>query len=396
MICNLTTTTPDGAFWERYGQLWENSLHRSPFQSPHILQYFASLVQDRLGVFECTHEGILMAAAVFKQENGHYTFLSDMKTDANFFILHRDCSPEMTRGIFKHFLDAIQQRKWALMLNHKPAWAGYMAVFEELIRSSSLYSMQIDYSVCPIAVGESPEALFKEVSSSRNTRYKVNKLIKQENGVFEVCTDDTCIDHWVEEFCDAHVKRWAPTPTPSSYRFPVRRAFLKACLHAWHADGVLVRFALKVDESRIGFVVGLIEGETLIYHAPTYLPDYSHCSPGRTLIYFITQWMSENNYRVLDFGDGNEAYKYYVASEEKVLRRIFISPKNNLMFIAKTQMIRAIRNNKQAYQVYQNKLKPAFRRLRQRVAAIFSYTCFLDGVNQLLLEDQLLCFCTIV
>ena len=153
--------------------------------------------------------------------------------------------------------------------------------------------MNLDYSVCPIAEAETPGNLFKEVSASRNTRYKLNKFVKQENGSFEVLTDDSNMDQWVKEFCDAHVERWAPTPTPSAYRNPERRNFLKECLKAWQADGVLVRFALRTEKGRIGLMVGLLEDETLIYHTPTFRPDYAHCSPGRVLIYYITQWMAE-------------------------------------------------------------------------------------------------------
>lgn len=390
MKCSILYTIPDADFWSRYAQLWERSLHRSAFQSPHIVQYFSGLIHDGLAVFECTDEDKLIATALFKRENGYYTFLSDLKTDANFFLLDRNCTPEMMRHIFEGFIGLIEQEKMTLMLNHFPAWAGYMGIIEDLLRASSLYSMQLDYSVCPVAAGETPEALYKEVSASRNTRYKVNKFVKQENGTFEVLTDDADMDHWADEFCDAHVARWAPTPTPSAYRDPKRREFLKNCLHAWYADKVLVRFALRVGEKRIGFMVGLLEEETLIYHAPTFHPDYAHCSPGRALIYFITQWMAENKLRILDFGDGNEPYKYYVASKDQVLRRIFISGKYNLSFIAKTRFIKAVREHQKIYSLYQNKLKPAYRNLLGKVSLLLSSTLSLGGLNLAICDENLL------
>ncbi len=389
MKCSIRYNIPDADFWGRYAQLWERGLHRSAFQSPHIVQYFSGLIHDGLAVFECTDEDRLIATALFKREQGHYTFLSDLKTDANFFLVDRDCTPEMTRHIFEGFIGLVEQEKMTLMLNHFPAWAAYSDILEEILRSSSLYSMQIDYSVCPIAAGETPEALHKEVSSSRNTRYKVNKFVKQENGTFEVLTDDADMDHWADEFCDAHVARWAPTPTPSAYRDPKRREFLKHCLHAWYADKVLVRFALRVGEKRIGFMVGLLEEETLIYHAPTFHPDYAHCSPGRALIYFITQWMAENQLRILDFGDGNEPYKYYVASKDQVLRRIFISGKYNLAFIAKTHFIKAVREHPKIYTLYQNKLKPAYRNLLGKVSVLLSSALSLNGLNLVICDENL-------
>lgn len=380
---------PDAAFWERYTQLWHNSLHRSPFQAPHILRYYAGRNPDNLAVFQCEQEGELLAAALFRRDNGIYTFLSDLKTDANFFVLHHSCMPDEMKSCFEAFLATIQKDDWALMLNHKPAWAAYMGVLEEVVGASPLYSMNLDYSVCPIAEAETPETLFKEVSASRNTRYKLNKFVKQENGSFEVLTDDSDLDQWVKEFCDAHVARWAPTPTPSAYLNPERRAFLKECLKAWQTDGVLVRFALRTEKGRVGLMVGLLEGETLIYHTPTFHPDYAHCSPGRVLIYYITQWMAENGLCRLDFGDGDEPYKYYVASKDQVLKRIFISRKTNLKFILKTQLIKTVRESPGMFQVYQSKIKPTLRNLRGRLTAMFSYTCCLNWVQAILSDEPM-------
>ncbi|MBK9335342.1 MAG: GNAT family N-acetyltransferase [Lewinellaceae bacterium] len=368
---------PDATFWERYTRLWQNSQHRSPFQSPHILQYYAHRNVGNVAVFQCERGGELLGAALFKREKDHYSFLSDLKTDANFFMLHRDCTPEETRCYFEKLLETVRKENWALMLNHKPAWAGYMDEFETAIKSSPMYTMTLNYSVCPIAEADRPEELFKEVSASRNTRYKLNKFVKQENGHFEVLTDDSDMDQWAEDFCRAHILRWAPTPTPSAYRDPARREFLKNCLCAWQADGVLVRFALRTDNGRIGLMAGLREEDTLIYHTPTFHPDYSHVSPGRVLIYYITQWMAERGLRRLDFGDGNEPYKYYVASKDQVLRRVFISRKSNLPFIVKTRFIKTIREIPGIYQMYQNKLKPLYRNLKWKVSTFFSSAfCF--------------------
>lgn len=385
-------TQPDAAFWERYTRLWQNSRHRSPFQSPSILRYYADRNKDNVAVFQCERGTELLGAVLFKRDTDHYSFLSDLKTDANFFIVHRDCTADETRLFFKKLLETIHRENWALMLNHKPAWAGYMDELESVIQQSPLYAMSLDYSVCPIVEADTPEALFKEVSASRNTRYKLNKFVKQENGSFEVLTDDTDLDQWAEDFCSAHVLRWAPTPTPSAYRDPARREFLRNCLHAWQADGVLARFALRTDKGRVGLMVGLLEGDTLIYHTPTFHPDCAHVSPGRVLIYYITQWMAENGLNRLDFGDGNEPYKYYVASKDQVLRRIFLSRKSNLRFILKTRFIKAVRENPTVFQVYQNKIKPLYRNLKWRVSAMFTLTFCLNCTEFFVSEEQqLLC-----
>ncbi len=369
MTYTLTYQKPDATFWAQYAQLWAQSSCPSPFQAPTILRYYAEHCVSHPALFAAYKGDKLMGATLFYRSGDHWALLSDLKTDANFFILHRSLDAEAQRQYFQHLFDQVGRQGWGLMLNHKPVWAPYMPAFEAALNNSGLYRLSVDYSVCPIAEAPTPQALFDEVHASRNTRYKLNKFLKQEQGSFEVLTDGSDMDGWVEDFCNAHVLRWSATPTPSAYRDPVRRAFLKNCLRAWQEDGVLVRFALRTPRGRVGLMAGLIEGETLIYHAPTFHPACAHVSPGRVLIYYIAQWMAENGFRRLDFGDGNEPYKYYVASKDQVLRRVFVSRKTNFSFQLKTHFIRAVRQNKRLYLLYQHRLKPLYRNLRSRIAA---------------------------
>ncbi len=361
----VLTTRPklDQAFWDQYAQLWKHSMGRSPFQSPHVLQYYTQRAGNSIAVFQYMLQGEWVASAFFKRDNGVYTFLSDYKTDHNFFVLHHRCTETDIRNIFDQFLAEVKKKKWALMLNHQPAWAPYMDQFIAAGKASGLYWQNIKYSVCPIAQAETPEALFKRINGSRELRYRVNKLKNQENAEFEVLTDGTDIDLWADEFCQSHVLRWDNTSTPSAYRDPARRQFLKDCLHAWNADGILRRFSVKVSSGRVGFVVGLLEENSLVHHSTTFHPDYWKYSPGKALIHFMVEWMVKQNLRVLDFGDGDEPYKYTVADQEHALHRIFISNPLNLPFILKTQAIKVVRDNPRIYDFYRDKIK----RLTQRV-----------------------------
>ena len=354
----ITHGVPGNDFWENFSTLWHNSLDRSPFKSPHILRYFVSKKQDQTTIFQYFKEGRLRGAVFFKNNAGTLTFLSDLKTDVNFFVLDRDLTKEEQKQFFEGLLQTVKREKWVLILNNQPAWAAYMAVFEEVGSSSGLFWMNFSYSVCPFVEAETPEALFERVNSSRELRYRVNKLKKQGNAEFEVLTDGYDMDLWVKEFCDAHILRWADTPTPSSFRDPARRQFLLDCLKAWNDDNILVRFAIKVEQRRIGFVVGLREENSLIHHSTTFHPDYWKFSPGKALILFMTQWMKNENLRMLDFGDGNEPYKYDVADKEHVLNRIFISGKSKVPFMLKANVIKFVRNNPAIYHTYQNRLKP--------------------------------------
>ncbi len=371
----ITRGIPPEDFWEGFSALWQNSQDRSPFKAPHILRYFVSRAGDKTTAFTCVKDGRLAGTLLLKENGGVYTFLSDMKTDVNFIVLDRHLSLDEQKQFFEQLLQTVRREKWVLILNNQPAWASYMPVFEEVGKSSGLFWLNFSYSVCPYVQAENPQTLFEQVNGSRELRYRMNKLKKQEAAEFEVLTDGFELERWVEEFCTAHVLRWADTPTPSAYRDPARQQFLLECLKAWNEDGLLVRFAVKVGPRRVGFVVGLLEENSLIHHSTTFHPDYWKFSPGKALILFMTQWMKDHGLRMLDFGDGNEPYKYDVADQEHVLNRIFISGKKDITFIMKASMIKFVRNHPKVYHLYQNRFKP----WASRTAAALHIPDFLFG-----------------
>lgn len=352
------------AFWKKYVLLWQNSIGRSPFQSPSILQYFSESNKGDVVAFQCIRDGNLIAAALLKKAKGVYTFLSDMKTDANFFVLHNQCSQEEIWTIFEQFLQVAGQNNWTLMLNYQPCWASYMSIFEKTGKVSGLYWQNIRYSVCPVTDDEPAGALFNRINGLRAFRYPVSRLKNQEKAIFEVFTDHTDLECWADEFCEAHIRRWADTPTPSAYSDPDRRQFLKNCLYAWAADSILIRFSVKAPMGRVGFVIGLLEENSLVFHATTFHPEYKKFSPGKALIYAVAEWMARQNIQVLDFGDGNEPYKYDVADRERQLNRIFISHPLNFPFILKTKTIKVVRGNSKMYIFYRDKIKRLIQRAK--------------------------------
>ena len=349
---------PENDFWEKYAVLWRNSPERSPFQAPQLLQYFADNTDRSAVIFQYFEANNLIGAVLLQEHKGVYTFLSDLKTDANFFVIDSHCSPETVKDFFTCFMQTVRREKWSLILNNQPAWAGYMPAFDAAGRASGLFWSNFGYSVCPFAGEETPDALFKRINGSREHRTRVNKLKNQVNAEFEVLTDEADLENWVNQFCNAHVLRWADTPTPSEFRDPARQQFLLACLRAWCREGLLVRFSVKIEQQRIGFVVGLREAGSLIHHSTTFHPGFWKFSPGKALIHFMAQWMRDNNLRVLDFGDGDEPYKYEIADRDHVLNRIFISGKRDFRFIAKAKIIKLVKEHPRVYHFYQNRLKP--------------------------------------
>ncbi|RTL60798.1 MAG: GNAT family N-acetyltransferase [Sphingobacteriales bacterium] len=357
----ITTESFDAHFWSTYANLWQSSSNRSPFQSPSILQYFASQYKGRIVSVQLIKDDLLLAAVLLKESDGVYSFLSDLKTDVNFFVFNASASKEDYEFFFSNFMQIVRQKNWSLMLNNVPSWADYITAFEQCLKKTSLFWRNISYSFSPAIIGSTPEELYAHTTRSSKHRYAYNRLKKQLQAEFEILTDDSGIEEWFDEFYKTHIERWSKTSTPSSFLKQSRQVFFLNCLKSWNKDNVLVLFAIKVKGQRIGFVVGLRSGNVLIYHSTTYNVLYGKYSPAKALVYFMSTWMRENNITVLDFGDGDESYKYQFANENQVMNRIMIAPKTNITFIIRTLIIKTVRSNRQAYQFYRNKIKNLIR-----------------------------------
>jgi hypothetical protein len=363
---SLNPIPQEASFWDAYTVLWQNSAGQSAFQSPSLLRYFAERTDKTPFVFQCFQNGQWIGAAFFQYQKGVYTFLSDHKTDHNYFVIHRDCSDEELKEFFRQFLQLVKHKKGAFLLNNQPIWAPYMPHFQEAIEESSLFVENLPYSVCPVIAHETPKELFDWVHGNTYFRYRRNKLKRNlTNPVYEAIEGEEGLAEWTDQYCEAHVRRWADTPTPSAFRDPKRIQFLHRCMEAWQRDGLLVRFSVRGEtEGRVGFIIGLKQEQSVIFHATTFDPDYFKFSPGIALIHFMAEWMSENGFSILDFGDGDESYKYKVANVEHSLHRIFLSSSSNLPFILKTKMIKTVRNNSKLFDLYREKLKPLSKRMQ--------------------------------
>ncbi len=350
---------PNADFWTAYRQLWQNSLNRSPFQAPDYTHYLAQKFKAELLVFQCLKEEQLIGAAFFRKSKGNFIFLSEIKADHNCFVIDNRCSTTELYVFFQHFVAGIKKKRWPFILTNHANWISYVPILDEVGRQSQLFWDNNAYSVCPTLKETSGEILFKRFNGSKELRYRVSRLKNQQEAVFEWFQQDEDLSAWVSAFCQLHIKRWEGTPTPSRYESEEQRQFLLECLKAWIDDELLVRFSVKVaDGTRIGFVICLLHEATLIHHTTAYDDNYRKYSPGKALLHFIGEWMAERDLKNLDFGQGNEKYKYEFANTEPQLNRIYVSSPLHLSFIVKAKVAQSIRNNEPLRKFYREKIKP--------------------------------------
>lgn len=364
MAGSLHYTFPDQEFWVEYAGLWNNSLYKPAFKSPNYVQYLANKFRDALVVYRFYLDGKLSGAVFFRKEGNEYRLLTDIKADHNFFLLHKSCTAEEISAFFRHLLSEIKKDNWALSLFVQPSWASYMDIFMQSLRASGLFVDVSPRSVCPVLEEETPKKLYERLNSSRELRYRMNRIKSQLEGIFEIFSGNEELDEWVDTFCDLHRKRWENTDTPSRYQGEEVK-FLKECMRAWALDDILVRFSIKVGGERIAFVICLIQENTLIHHSTAYNEDFYKYSPGKALILAIGQWMEAKDLKILDFGEGAEPYKYSYTNKELILNQISVSGYSNFPFILKVKFKKVIRKrinaNPKIKKFYKEKIKPLAR-----------------------------------
>ncbi len=343
MTANIQYYSPAEKLWEDYKELWKNAEVQSPFQSPDYLRTLANYFRGEIAIFSFFSNSRLTGAAFFRKKRGIYYFLSDIKADHNFFVIHKMSAEEEKRALIKSFFETIKKENWNLVLNNKPSWASYMDIFQEEMKASGLFWANSNHTVCKVLETPAPEDLYLRFGQSRELRYRMSRLINQQGAVFEVLTGEEDLEKWTEGFCQTHIKRWLNTVHPSKYEVPANRKILKDCLAAWIRDGVLARFSVLVDGARIAYVICLLQGKTLIHHSTAYEAEYSKYSPGKALMLFISQWMEKQDLTRLDFGEGGETYKDEFSNKELILQRIFISRQRNLPFILKAKLRNTMR-----------------------------------------------------
>lgn len=365
MTTSISYTYPDQKFWERYSELWHNCTHPSPFQSPVFIQFLADCYPQDLAIYQCLKQDKLIGAVFFRKVNGVYEFLSEVKSDHNFFTLHRECTQEETKGFFKGLVDEIKSRNWALVLNYQPSWASYMDTFIREGKKGGIYWGLPSHSVCPALVCDSPKEVLERFDKIKNLRYYVSRLKKQQNAVFEAFTDDEDLSEWSRQFCECHIKRWKDTPTPSKYNSPEMQEFHKNCLEAWAKEGLLRRFSVRVGEERIAFNLALMQENALVGHSQAYDPEFYKYSPGKALMYFIGEWMMMQGICKIDFGKGGESYKYGMTNVDMDLYKIFMSNYSNVRFVLKSKLEKTARDNADFIKVYRGKIRPRLLQARQ-------------------------------
>lgn len=186
---------------------------------------------------------------------------------------------------------------------------------------------------------------YRFVFKSKNS--KRLKIALEKKGAVEFwkarCLDD--IGPAVDRLAALHIRRWAPTFTPSGYAIPARRETLRRIAENALAAGCLHFCELHLDGRPISSSMGYVTGNTYGFHAVAFDAGVAGNSTIRSHLAYLLDDLAETT-RVtrFDFLSGGEEYKLAVATGTESLRILDVgrNPVAGLVAYAKGAAFEAI------------------------------------------------------
>lgn len=197
---------------------------------------------------------------------------------------------------------------------------------------------------------EQKDKILKKHYYRGKTKNYINRLNKTEGFVFNIIQeagDKQAVNNWVNSFCNIHEMRWNNTVTPSTYRYKKNRTQLNTKINQWLQNNNAVLFSLMVNGITLGSAICLKTNTKLIYHniAINKIHEFRQYPINKLLISFIGEWMIDNNFSVIDFGVGDEKYKYEFSNQEFFVKKITASKVKSSKALFKAKLHRIYQNN---------------------------------------------------
>ncbi|MFV0444355.1 MAG: GNAT family N-acetyltransferase [Planctomycetaceae bacterium] len=107
-----------------------------------------------------------------------------------------------------------------------------------------------------------------------------------------------------------HAERWRDCESELLFRQPGTRDFYERMISSLLSTGLIHFSVLRVDARPISWHFGFLHSGVLSWYKPVYDPEFERYSPGKLHLAQLIQLGYENGWREIDFGGGQEDYKY--------------------------------------------------------------------------------------
>ncbi len=193
----------------------------------------------------------------------------------------------------------------------------------ELAAGRGLNSVTFLEDVCPIIeLPDSWEGYLQDRLSKKQRHEVRRKLRKLEQAAaihWYVVGQEADLDREMDDFIELHR---LSTTEKHSFMTPDMQAFFRQVTRVLHKAGWLHLAFLEIDGEKAAAMLSFAYGGRLLVYNSGYDPQkYSEFSPGIVLTSYTIQSAIERGYRIFDFLQGDEVYKYrFGASDTAVYR----------------------------------------------------------------------------
>ena len=122
------------------------------------------------------------------------------------------------------------------------------------------------------------------------------------------------IDPFLDEFFNAHQRRWDQTATPSRFHQDNDRRFCRQVAHDLFPSGSMHLAYLTIAGQRVAYFYGFREEERLCMYLLAFDPDFARVSIGKVFLYQLI-CQEYGRYRIIDLLRGSEPYKDHWATD---------------------------------------------------------------------------------
>lgn len=180
------------------------------------------------------------------------------------------------------------------------AWEGHPDVW--MIQDEVTTALSVDLS------GDWQSAVERRV---RNTVAQKTRRLNQRIGIVSdvQAESEAEVRENLTILFALHIKRWAPTATPSQFAETGGQRAFEELVMAWWQAGILDLRALKVNEQVIAVQVNAVTDSTYYSYVAAYDPEFNKYSPGTVLLWRLMESAAEQNLSRFEFLRGGEAYK---------------------------------------------------------------------------------------
>lgn len=176
-----------------------------------------------------------------------------------------------------------------------------------------------DCKGCPaILIEGSWEQYFKQQMSDKGretARRKLRKIEKAGNVSFSEAGKVERLDDILEEIGALERKSWKGREGNGIFQNESDRAFFLKISSAFAESGWLSIYTLRVNDQPIAFFFGFKYNNRYYYYNSSYDSLWKSCSPSLLLLMKIIQDCFENNFKEVDFLQGEENYKLKLSNK---------------------------------------------------------------------------------